>query len=168
MNRIARYATLLVVLAAGLLVACGGDESQDRPAAEAAPDRFANEFPPLNDRIAEVGAEVRNRIRRTPSRPQASQRLAGNLLDAADELGELRREVEDLRVPETLSPQRDVVVVAIRDVRRALERMSHVASVNRPPPALRNARIALVEALRALNRTRSTLAEGMRAAENSG
>jgi hypothetical protein len=46
--------------------------------------------------------------------------------------------------------------------------MSHIASVNRPPPALRNARIALVEALRALNRTRSTLAEGMRAAENSG
>jgi len=167
MNRIARYATLLVVLAAGLLlVACGGDESEDRPAAEAAPDRFANEFPPLNNRIAEVGAEVRNIIRRAERRPP--QRLAASLGDAADEVGELRREVEDLRVPETLSPQRDVVVVAIRDVRRALERMSVVASVNRPPPALRNARIALVEALRALNRTRSTLAEGMRAAENSG
>ena len=166
MNRIASYATLLVVLAAGLLVACGGDESEDRPAAEAAPDRFANEFPPLNDRITEVGADVRNRIRRAGRRPP--QRLAGNLGDAADELGELRREVEDLRAPETLSPQRDVVVVAIRDVRRALERMSDVASVNRPPPALRNARIAVVEASRALNRTRSTLAEGMRAAENSG
>lgn len=75
MNRIARYATLLVVLAAGLLlVACGGDESEDRPAAEAALDRFANEFPPLNNRIAEVGAEVRNNpARRAPPAPAAGR-----------------------------------------------------------------------------------------------
>jgi hypothetical protein len=165
MSRVARHAALLIALAATLLVACGGgDESEDRSVNEVPPDRFVNEFPPFNERIAEVSADVAKRIRRAGRRPP--QRLAGNLGDAADTMGELRREVEELEAPATLAPQQQVVVTAIRDVRRALERMSDVASVNLPPPALGNARIRVAEASRALERARSTFADGMRAAEN--
>lgn len=166
MNRIARYATLLVVLAAGLLVACGGDESEERPAAEAAPERFVNEFPPLDERISDLRADLRQRVRRAGQR--SPQRLARNLGNAADEFAELRQEVESLPAPATLAPQQEVVIEAIRNVRRALERTSDVASANRPTPALRNARIALMEASRELGRARSTLADGMAAAESSG
>jgi len=165
MSRIARYATLLIVLAAGLLVACNGDESEERTAAEAA-ERFVNEFPPLNERISDLRADLRQRVRRAGQR--SPQRLARNLGNAADEFAELRQEVESLPVPATLAPQQKVVIEAIRNVRRALERMSRVASVNRPPPALGNARIALMEASRELGRARSTFADGMAAAGSSG
>jgi hypothetical protein len=145
----ARPTALAATLLAGLAVAaCGGSE-----------DEYGDDFRPVSERIVSLGQEVGDTIQMAGE--STDEQLAGDFEDYANELGDLRQELEDLDPPDELDDEQDALVTAMGEVRSSLEDIAEAAE-QRDADAARQATVELVQRSSELRDARQRLAESAR------
>jgi hypothetical protein len=147
-------ALVLAALAIPGIAACGDDDGD----AEALRD----DFPALNERIVSLGEEVGDTIETADS--ASDQELAQDFDDFAQELGQVRQELEDLDAPEELADERDDLVTAMGEVRASLEEIAGAAE-DGDPEAARQATLELVDRSQELRDARQALTRAVRESE---
>jgi hypothetical protein len=144
---IALTALALAVLG---LAACGGDGGEDE---------YGEEFRRLSERIVSLGEDVGETIE---TAAQSSDReLAGEFDAFAEELGELRREVDELEPPDDLADEQEELTAAMGQVRASLEDIAGAAERS-DPQAARQATIELIEQSDELRDARRALSRAVR------
>jgi TolA-binding protein len=133
------------------LAACGGDDGDDQA--------FQDDFPALSERIQSMGEEVGNTIETAEN--ATDQELADQFDAFAQQLGELRQELEDLEPPEDLADERDDLASAMGDVRSSLDDIASAAEEG-DPEAAREATLELVDGSEELRDARQALATAVR------
>jgi predicted nucleic acid-binding Zn-ribbon protein len=147
-------ALVAVGLATLCIAACGGDDGED--------EAFRDDFPALSERIATLGEEVGTTLE---TAERASDReLAREFDDFAEEIGDLRQELQDLEPPEDLADERDELVSAMGGVRSSLEEIASAAEEG-DPEAAREATLELIDRSNELRDARRALATAVREGE---
>jgi hypothetical protein len=144
-------ALVLVAIAFAGIAACGGDDGDDQA--------FQDDFPALNERITALGEEVGNTIETAEN--ASDQELANEFDDFAQQLGELRRQLEELEPPEDLADERDELVSAMAEVRSSLESIASAAEEG-DPEAAREATLELIDRSDELRDARQALSSAVR------
>ncbi len=149
----------LAALAAAILVtlgiaACGGDDGDDQA--------FRDDFPALSERIQSLGEEVGNTIETAEG--ASDQELAEQFDGFAQQLGDLRQELEDLEPPEDLADERDDLVSAMGQVRSSLDDIASAAEEG-DAEAAREATLELIDRSEELRDARSELTSAVREGE---
>jgi predicted nucleic acid-binding Zn-ribbon protein len=144
-------ALVAVGLATLCIAACGGAAGGD--------EAFRDDFPALSERIATLGEEVGTTLE---TAERASDReLAREFDDFAEEIGDLRQELQDLEPPEDLADERDELVSAIGGVRSSLEEIASAAEEG-DPEAAREATLELIDRSAELRDARQELGQAVR------
>lgn len=143
-----RTALVVVALAVGGIAACGGGDGE----------AFEEDFPALSQRIISLGEEVGNAIETADS--STDQELSDEFDRFAQQLGDMRQELEDLEPPDELTDERDDLVSAMGAVRTSLEDIAHAAK-DGDPEAAREATLELVERSDELRDARRELARAV-------
>jgi chromosome segregation ATPase len=148
-----RPLTALLVAALAMLgiAACGGDDGDDQA--------FQDDFPALSERIASLGEEVGNTIETAEN--ASDQELANEFDDFAQQLGELRQELQNLEPPEDLADEREDLVSAMGEVRSSLESIASAAEEG-DPQAAREATLELIDRSGELSDARRALGQAVR------
>jgi predicted nucleic acid-binding Zn-ribbon protein len=148
-----RPLTALVVAAIAMLgiAACGGDDGDDQA--------FGDDFPALSERIQALGEETGNTIETAAN--ATDEELANEFDDIAQQLGNLRQELEDLEPPEDLADERDDLVSAMGEVRSSLEDIAGAAEAG-DPEAAREATLELIDRSEELRDARQALGQAVR------
>jgi hypothetical protein len=147
-------ALLLAALAIPGIAACGDDDGDS--------EALRDDFPALNERIVSLGEEVGDTIETADS--ASDQELAQDFDDYAQELGQVRQELEDLDAPEELADERDDLVAAMGEVRSSLEDIAGAAEEGDPEGA-RRATLELVDRSQELRDARQALTRAVRESE---
>jgi hypothetical protein len=132
------------------LAACGGNGGADE---------YGEEFPRLSERIVTLGEEVGEAIETAAE--STDRELADQFDRFAGELGELRRELDELEPPEDLADEQDELAEAMGGVRTSLEDIA-AAAERSDPDAAREATIELIERSEELRDARRTLSQAVR------
>jgi paraquat-inducible protein B len=135
-------------LAAGALAlgaGCGEDQQE----------AFAEDFRPLNRQLVSLGEEVGQSIEDAEQRTDAQ--LERQFDDLADQLGRLRRELQDLDPPDDLADAQAQLGQAMRAAEEALRGIEQAAETS-DPDAARQSTIELVTASEDLREARRRLA----------
>jgi predicted nucleic acid-binding Zn-ribbon protein len=143
-----RTALVVVALAIWGIAACGGGDGES----------FEEDFPALSQRIISLGEEVGNAIETADS--STDQQLSDEFDGFAQQLGDLRQELEDLEPPDELTDEREDLVSAMGGVRTSLEDIAHAAE-DGDPEAAREATLELVERSDELRDARRELARAV-------
>jgi hypothetical protein len=153
---VTRSLTVLLLSAVAVLgvAACGGDDGDDQA--------FQDDFPALSERIQSLGEEVGNTIETAEN--ASDQELADEFDEFAQQLGELRQELEDLEPPEDLADEREDLVSAMGEVRSSLESIASAAEEG-DPEAAREATLELIDHSDELRDARQALGQAVRADE---
>lgn len=133
------------------VAACGGDDGDDQA--------FQDDFPALSQRISALGEEVGNTIETAEN--ASDQELANEFDDFAQQLGDLRQELEELEPPEDLADEREDLVSAMGDVRSSLQSIASAAEEG-DPEAAREATLALIDRSDELRQARQALSSAVR------
>jgi hypothetical protein len=147
-------ALLLAALAIPGIAACGDDDGDS--------EALRDDFPALNERIVSLGEEVGDTIETAES--ASDQELAQDFDDFAQELGQVRQELEDLDAPEELADERDDLVTAMGEVRASLEEIAGAAE-DGDPEAARQATLELIDRSQELRDARQALTRAVRESE---
>jgi hypothetical protein len=108
-----RLVLILLVSAVGAATAgCGQSEEE----------AFNDDFRPLNDDIIELGRKVGRGV--SDAAAKSNKQLEREFGGYADELDELRGDVEDLDPPQGLEAKRDALTAAMGRVQESLEGIS--------------------------------------------
>jgi predicted nucleic acid-binding Zn-ribbon protein len=144
-----------VLLLAAMVIpgvsACGGDDGDDQA--------FQDDFPALSQRISALGEEVGTTIETAEN--ASDQELANEFDDFAQQLGDLRQELEDLEPPEELADEREDLVSAMGDVRSSLQGIASAAEEG-DPEAAREATLELIDRSDELSQARRDLSSAVR------
>ena len=108
-------AVAAALLAALGLVACGGDDD----------GQYKDDFRSVSREIVALGSDVGKAIQTAAD--SSDQKLARQFDDFASQLGDIRKELEDLDPPDDLADQQDELVAAIDQVRGSLEDIAAAA-----------------------------------------
>jgi hypothetical protein len=138
-------AALLVALAP---IACGGDEGDD----------YKEEFPAVSQKIVSLGEQVGDAIETAAE--STDQELARDFDDFADDLAELRKQLDELEPPEDLAEEHDDLLAAMAAVRRSLGEIADAAGES-DAVAARDATVQFVERSNDLREARRTLARAV-------
>lgn len=133
------------------VAACGGDDGNDQA--------FQDDFPALSQRISALGEEVGTTIETAEN--ASDQELANEFDDFAQELGDLRQELEELEPPEELADEREDLVSAMGDVRSSLQSIASAAEEG-DPEAAREATLELIDRSDELRQARQALRSAVR------
>jgi hypothetical protein len=139
-------ALLAAALAVPGVIACGGDDGDAQA--------FRDDFPALSERIQSLGEEVGNTIETAEN--ASDQELANEFDDFAQQLGELRQDLDELEPPEDLADERDDLVSAMGEVRSSLESIATAAEEG-DPEAAREATLQLIDRSEQLRDARQAL-----------
>jgi hypothetical protein len=152
-HAVTRPLTVLLLCAVAILVisACGGDDGDEQA--------FQDDFPALSERIASLGEDVGDTIETAQS--ATDQELADEFDEFAQQLGQLRQELEDLEPPEDLADEREDLVSAMGQVRSSLESIASAAEEG-DPEAAREATLELVDRSAELRDARQALGRAVR------
>lgn len=131
--------------------ACGGDDGDDQA--------FQDDFPALSQRISALGEEVGTTIETAEN--ASDQELANEFDDFAQQLGDLRQELEELEPPEDLADEREDLVSALGDVRSSLQSIASAAEEG-DPEAAREATLELIDRSDELRQARQALSSAVR------
>lgn len=146
---------LTVLLVAALAIpgigACGGDDGDDQA--------FQDDFPALSERLQSLGEELGNTLE--TAQDATNEELATEFENFAQELGELRQELEDLEPPEDLADEREDLVAAMGEVRSSLESIASAADEG-DPQAAREATVELLDDSGELRDARQALGQAVR------
>jgi TolA-binding protein len=153
---VTRSLTVLLLSAVAILViaSCGGDDGDDQA--------FQDDFPALSERIQSLGQEVGDTIQTAEN--ASDQELADEFDQFAQQLGELRQDLEDLEPPEDLADERDDLVSAMGDVRSSLDDIATAAEEG-DPEAAREATLELIDHSEELRDARQALTTAVREGE---
>jgi uncharacterized membrane protein YccC len=132
------------------LAACGGDGDEDD---------YGDDFQRVSQRIVAVGEDVGEAIETAAN--SSDEQLAEDFQGFAEELGELRTDLDELDPPEDLADEQEELTTAMGEVRESLDDIATAAEQSDPEAArqatmeliqrsadLRDARRALVSAVR--------------------
>jgi hypothetical protein len=144
----ALVALVLVVLGAA---ACGGGDGDG--------EDYGDEFQRVSERIVSLGRQVGEAIETASE--STDPELADQFGTFADELREVRQDLEDLEPPDDLADEQDELVAAIGPVQTALDDIANAAEES-DAEAARQATIELVEQSSDLRDARVALARGVR------
>lgn len=136
------------------VAACGGDDGDDQA--------FQDDFPALSQRISALGEEVGTTIETAEN--ASDQELANEFDDFAQQLGDLRQELEELEPPEDLADEREDLVSALGDVRSSLQSIASAAEEG-DPEAAREATLELIDRSDELRQARQALSSAVRQGE---
>jgi hypothetical protein len=140
---------LSVVVLALALTACS----------ESAEDEYRDELPRIDRRLAALGGDVTEGLRRAGESDESA--LAREFGGYARRLGELRGRLEELDPPDRLAQEHDELLAATAAVRRALAEIA--AAVRRgDADAAREAATSLVREGERLDRDRRELVRAVR------
>ena len=148
------FAVLLCTLAVLFIPACGGDDGDEQS--------FQDDVPALSERIASLGEEVGDTIETAEN--ASDQELANEFDEFAQQLGDLRQQLEDLEPPEDLADERDDLASAMGQVRSSLESLASAAEEG-DPEAAREATLQLIDDSRELRDARQALGKAVREEE---
>jgi chromosome segregation ATPase len=109
-----------------------------------------------------LGEEVGNTIE--SAQDASDQELANEFEDFAQQLGDLRQDLEDLEPPEDLADERDDLVSAMGEVRTSLDDIASAAEEG-DPEAAREATLELIDRSEELRDARQALATAVRESE---
>jgi hypothetical protein len=137
------------IVAALALAACGGGSEDD----------YREEFGPLSDRLVALGQQVGDTIEMAGE--STDRQLADDFDEFAQQLGDLRGELEDLDPPDDLDKEHDELVEVMGEVRGSLEDIAKAAD-EQDPDAARTATEELVQQSSELRDVRERLAREVR------
>jgi hypothetical protein len=138
-------AALLFVLGP---ISCGGGEEDD----------YKEEFPAVSQKIVSLGEQVGDAIETAGE--STDQELAQDFDNFADELGELRKQLDELEPPEDLAEEHDELLAAMAAVRRSLGEIADAAGES-DADAARDATVQFVERSSDLREARRALARAV-------
>jgi hypothetical protein len=113
----------------------------------------------VSERIQSLGEEVGTTIETAEN--ATDEELANEFESFGQELGELRRELEDLEPPEDLADEREDLVSAMGEVRSSLGDIASAAEEG-DPEAAREATLQLVDRSEQLRDARQALGQAVR------
>jgi hypothetical protein len=125
----------LVLVAASLslaLAACGESEEE----------KFRDAYDPVGENLEDLGGEVGDALQAAES--QSDQQLAEQFGSFADDMGEIRGEIEELEPPADLEEDVDELEQAVEDVEGSLRDISEAGEQNDPDKA-RTATLELIQ-----------------------
>jgi predicted nucleic acid-binding Zn-ribbon protein len=154
--RTAPAVALIAILGIAVLgiAACGDDDGDDQA--------LQDDFPALSERIEALGEDVGDTIETAEN--ASNEELAREFDDYAQELGGLRRQLEDLEPSEELADEREDLVSAMGEVRSSLQDIAQAAEEG-DPEAARDATIQLLDRSQELRDARQALASAVRQEE---
>jgi methyl-accepting chemotaxis protein len=147
---VAAVVVIASTAAALALGACGGDGSEDE---------YKDDFRPFNERLVGLGQQVGDTIEGAGE--STDQQLADDFDDFAQQLGDLRGELEDLDPPDDLDEEHDELVEVMGEVRGSVEDIAKAAD-EQDPDAARTATEELVQQSSELRDVRERLAREVR------
>lgn len=143
--RLAALALAVLGLSTLGLAACGGSEE----------DEYKDAFPPLSERLVELGEEVSRSIQGAGE--STDEQLAEDFGEFADQLDDVAQDMEDLEPPDELSDDHDELLDVMDEVQESLEQIAEAADEG-DPDAARQATIELVQRSADLRTARGELA----------
>jgi len=143
-RRLLASAALLGAAAIGLGAGCGEDERE----------AYGDDFRPLSRQISSLGERVGNAIQGAEGR--SDEQLERQFDELADELGRLRRELEELDAPDRLAAIQNELVEAMRAAESALRGIEQAAAAS-DAEAARQSTIDLIRASEDLREARRRL-----------
>jgi hypothetical protein len=146
-----RPAALAVLLLTVLgVAACGGDGEEDE---------YGDEFPRLSQRIVALGEDVGEAVETASD--STDEQLAAEFAGFAEDLGALRRDLDELDPPDDLADEQDELTAAMREVRNSLDDIASAAEQS-DPDAARQATMELIQRSAELRDARRALARAVR------
>jgi hypothetical protein len=119
---------LAVLLGLSLLAGCGSDKKSG-PSKE----KYAEQYKPINDQFLALGQVVAETVR--TAKGQTDVALANTFDDQANQVGDLKKRLEDLDPPDDYKPDHDKLVAAMGLVQADLQQISDTARAHDAPGA---------------------------------
>jgi hypothetical protein len=142
-------AILVLALATVAAVGCGGSTH----------NTYKDDFPPISRKIVSLGQQVGKAVQNAGR--STDRQLADDFGSYAQDLGDLRKQLDGLHPPKDLADDQKRLVRAIGGVQGSLDDISRAAR-RKDPGAAKSATAELIQRSQGLGDARSKLADAVR------